>query len=84
MDEPVLLDFDRSTLGDDPMIARHLIALPVLPSIALPPAASAIARRAWEERFDRLDDYLRELQSKETDGARSSKKENDHGRRKKR
>ncbi len=41
-------------------------------------------RRAWEERFDRLDDYLRELQSKETDGARSSKKENDHGRRKKR
>ena len=41
-------------------------------------------RRAWEERFDRLDDYLRELQSNETAGNRSSKKENDHGRRKKR
>lgn len=41
-------------------------------------------RRAWEERFDRLNDYLRELQSKETVGARGSKKENDHGRRKKR
>ena len=24
-------------------------------------------RRMWEERFDRLDAYLRELQSKETD-----------------
>lgn len=24
-------------------------------------------RRMWEERFDRLDTYLRELQSKETD-----------------
>jgi len=33
-------------------------------------------RRAWEERFDRLDEYLRELQT--------PKKENDHGRRKKR
>ncbi len=39
-------------------------------------------RRAWEDRFDRLNDYLRELQSKETVGARGSKKENDHGRRK--
>lgn len=50
MDEPLLLDFDRSSLGDDPMIARHLIALPVLPSVALPPRAAAVARRAWEER----------------------------------
>lgn len=50
VDEPILLDFDRSSLGDDPMIARHLIALPVLPSTALPPSALPIARRAWEER----------------------------------
>lgn len=34
-------------------------------------------RRAWEERFDRLGEYLRELQ-------KDTKKENDHGRRKKR
>lgn len=41
-------------------------------------------RRAWEERFDRLDDYLRDLQSKEAAGNLGSKKENDHDRRKKR
>jgi DNA-binding transcriptional ArsR family regulator len=41
-------------------------------------------RRAWEERFDRLDDYLRDLQSKEAAGKLGSKKENDHDRRKKR
>lgn len=41
-------------------------------------------RRAWEERFDRLDEYLRDLQSKENDETKDTKKENDHGRRKKR
>jgi DNA-binding transcriptional ArsR family regulator len=35
-------------------------------------------KRAWEERFDRLDEYLRELQG---DGKR---KDEDHGGRKKR
>lgn len=34
-------------------------------------------RRAWEDRLERLDEYLRDLQARE-------KKENDHGRRKKR
>lgn len=38
-------------------------------------------RRAWEERFDRLEDYLRELQSEHTDVKR---KDVPHGRRKKR
>lgn len=41
-------------------------------------------RRAWEERFDRLDEYLRELQARENDDTKEAKKENDHGRRKKR
>jgi DNA-binding transcriptional ArsR family regulator len=29
-------------------------------------------RRLWEERFDRLDDYLRQLQTKETDDGQES------------
>jgi len=44
-------------------------------------------RRLWEERFDRLDDYLRELQAKDPKAARKSKeankdprKERNHGR----
>lgn len=41
-------------------------------------------RRAWAERFDRLDEYLRELQSRENNEAKEAKDENDHGRRKKR
>ena len=39
-------------------------------------------RRLWEERFDRLDHYLRELQAKDTEGSRRSKarkKERNHG-----
>jgi DNA-binding transcriptional ArsR family regulator len=44
-------------------------------------------RRLWEERFDRLDDYLRELQAQEKDkervkGARNTKKEKSRGRKK--
>ena len=31
-------------------------------------------RRFWEESFDRLDEYLRELQKKEKKNARSSKR----------
>ena len=31
-------------------------------------------RRHWEESFDRLDDYLRELQSKETTHGRKQRK----------
>ncbi len=41
-------------------------------------------RRAWEERFERLDEYLRDLQARENDETKDTKKENDHGRRKKR
>jgi len=41
-------------------------------------------RRAWEERFERLDEYLRDLQSRANDETKDTKKENDHGRRKKR
>jgi DNA-binding transcriptional ArsR family regulator len=41
-------------------------------------------RRAWEERFDRLDEYLRGLQARENDETRDRKKENEHGKRKKR
>jgi hypothetical protein len=41
-------------------------------------------RRAWEERFERLDEYLRELQGRENDGTKATKKEKDDGRRKKR
>lgn len=42
-------------------------------------------RRLWEERFDRLDDYLRELQATEkSDKGKSAgpKKERKHGRKK--
>ena len=35
-------------------------------------------KQFWEERFDRLDDYLKELQSKEKQ--REAKKERKHGR----
>jgi DNA-binding transcriptional ArsR family regulator len=38
-------------------------------------------KRAWEERFDRLDEYLRELQGQKTNRKR---KDEDHGGRKKR
>ena len=41
--------------------------------------------RLWEERFDRLDDYLRELQAQETgkEGGRAKpKKEKGRGRKK--
>jgi DNA-binding transcriptional ArsR family regulator len=39
-------------------------------------------RRFWEERFDRLDDYLRELQQKEGNNkpGRPQRKENENGR----
>lgn len=40
-------------------------------------------RRAWEDRFERLNEYLRDLQAKTTENE-SKKKENHHGRRKKR
>jgi len=40
-------------------------------------------RRAWEERFERLDEYLRDLQARATE-TKDKKKENDNGRRKKR
>ena len=40
-------------------------------------------RRLWEQRFDRLEDYLRELQAQEkTKGARKSKQEKSRGRKK--
>ena len=41
-------------------------------------------RRFWEERFDRLEDYLRELQAKEKSDkpGKSRKKERKHGRKK--
>jgi DNA-binding transcriptional ArsR family regulator len=40
-------------------------------------------RRAWQERFERLDEYLRDLQARATE-TKAKKKENDDGRRKKR
>src|SRR5581483_9429837 len=43
-------------------------------------------RRIWEERFDRLDDYLRELQAKDGKAPgkpKEAKKERNHGGRKK-
>ena len=40
-------------------------------------------RRLWEERFDRLDAYLRELQAKDTGKGTPKPKEKKHGRRKK-
>jgi DNA-binding transcriptional ArsR family regulator len=40
-------------------------------------------RRLWEQRFDRLEDYLRELQAQEKPkGARKSRKEKSRGRKK--
>jgi hypothetical protein len=41
-------------------------------------------RRLWEERFDRLDQYLRELQAQEAKGKGShkGKKEKSRGRKK--
>ena len=40
-------------------------------------------RRLWEQRFDRLEDYLRELQAQEKPrGPRKSKKEKSRGRKK--
>lgn len=44
-------------------------------------------RRAWEERFERLDEYLRELQATEKKieaEKKDTRREKDHGRRKKR
>jgi DNA-binding transcriptional ArsR family regulator len=42
-------------------------------------------RRAWEERFDRLDEYLREIQAEEKNGTKTkNKKENDDDRGKRR
>ena len=34
-------------------------------------------RRLWEERLDRLDDYLRVLQAQESKGGKASKEEHD-------
>jgi hypothetical protein len=41
-------------------------------------------RRFWEERFDRLEDYLRELQAQEKTekSGKTGKKEKKHGRKK--
>jgi DNA-binding transcriptional ArsR family regulator len=36
-------------------------------------------RRAWEERFDRLGDYLRELQAREPITGTLKEEEEDHG-----
>jgi DNA-binding transcriptional ArsR family regulator len=41
-------------------------------------------RRAWEQRFDRLDEYLQELQGNAAATNKSSPKDKHHGRRKKR
>ncbi len=44
-------------------------------------------RRAWEDRFERLDEYLRELQATEKKietEKKDTRREKDHGRRKKR
>ena len=41
-------------------------------------------RRAWEERFDRLDEYLREMQANETTEKTETRTERNHGGRKKR
>jgi hypothetical protein len=40
-------------------------------------------RRHWEESFDRLDEYLRELQKRESQNRQSKTKEKEHGRTKK-
>ena len=39
-------------------------------------------RRHWEERLDRLDKYLRELQKRESQNRQSKTKEKKHGRKK--
>jgi DNA-binding transcriptional ArsR family regulator len=39
-------------------------------------------RRFWEESFDRLDDYLREVQKRELKNQDQQKKEKENGRRK--
>ena len=39
-------------------------------------------RRHWEERLDRLDEYLRELQKRESQNRQSKTKEKQHGRKK--
>jgi DNA-binding transcriptional ArsR family regulator len=39
-------------------------------------------RRHWEERLDRLDEYLRELQKRESQNRQSETKEKKHGRKK--
>jgi len=36
-------------------------------------------RRAWEQRLDRLDDYLKELQAKEKNHKQPKEKRNGHG-----
>ena len=36
-------------------------------------------RRLWEERLDRLDDYLRVLQAQESKGGKANKEEHDTG-----
>ena len=41
-------------------------------------------RRAWEERFDRLDEYLHALQAHEKTSKTDARTERDHGGRKKR
>lgn len=38
-------------------------------------------RRFWEQSFDRLDDYLRELKSRESKNAKDKEKEKKHVRR---
>jgi DNA-binding transcriptional ArsR family regulator len=40
-------------------------------------------RRFWEESFDRLDDYLRELKTRESKKWEQTKKEKHHGRKRK-
>jgi DNA-binding transcriptional ArsR family regulator len=40
-------------------------------------------RRHWEERLDRLDEYLRELQKRESQNRQSKTKEKKHGRKEK-
>ena len=40
-------------------------------------------RRHWEESFDRLDEYLRELQKRESQNRQSKTREKKHGRTKK-
>jgi hypothetical protein len=39
-------------------------------------------RRHWEERLDRLDEYLRELQKRGSQNRQSKTKEKKHGRKK--